>query len=767
MTKFSIEYNPYLAQCTFKKNGEILNAESKIGARREVRFQILLGSLENWRGLLEEIAIYCDDDEIELTFKGRKIDYDDLKYTVKLYTGETKFRLVFVEAEKDDANIIADLDKIFAEIKKKNLPEFQEKDKAGKDIFEIYEDVKNGIFEVNVIGTMSSGKSTLINSLLYKELLPAENQACTGTIATILDNDDMDEYEAKCYADDHRTIVHPETIVNAEKMKEYNADEKVTFIDIEGNIPAISSDKIKLCLRDTPGPNNSENKRHEHLTTSIIRRTNAVVLYVMNATQMETDDDKGVLKNIAYEMQLAGKQSRDRFIFVINKCDEIDVETESIEELLGRTRTYLKQFGIIEPTLIPVSAKLALLIRKFRNKEKLTIKETTFLNSHKELFIQYAEYHFEKYATLTPTVREYLQNEVDNFANSGELDLKAIIHSGVPAVEQTVREYVDKYAYPMKIKDAVTDILRILDELNMVEKFDQKAASSNEKLYQVRRQIEEAQRKHGDSESIYIDFKTRINDLQLDGVEADKVLKGVETELEYITRQYNGIGWRDKIEADREINELQVKLMELQRRWEQEINWRIDSQIFKKCNMLLNEYTKLIRNILSDIEIDGYDFRKVNSFEKIRITNLEDIKRRNQSDRFRTETRWKDNPEREGFWGFFKFWEPREVSYTVQVKDGVDINVKKVVLDIMIPFTASINQNINNMFKQADEQISEYKEIFENNINSLHEEITKILYELDARTKQSDALEERVKENRELATWVENEQNKIRMLLTF
>ena len=85
----------------------------------------------------------------------------------------------------------------------------------------------------------------------------------------------------------------------------------------------------------------------------------------------------------------------------------------------------------------------------------------------------------------------------------------------------------------------------------------------------------------------------------------------------------------------------------------------------------------------------------------------------------------------------------------------------------MIPFTASINQNINNMFKQADEQISEYKEIFENNINSLHEEITKILYELDARTKQSDALEERVKENRELATWVENEQNKIRMLLTF
>ena len=31
MTKFSVEYNPYLVQCIFKKNGKELKSNSKIG----------------------------------------------------------------------------------------------------------------------------------------------------------------------------------------------------------------------------------------------------------------------------------------------------------------------------------------------------------------------------------------------------------------------------------------------------------------------------------------------------------------------------------------------------------------------------------------------------------------------------------------------------------------------------------------------------------------------------------------------------------------
>lgn len=370
---------------------------------------MLLSATTNWAGLAEEIAKVCNDNEVQVNFKGRKIDFDDLDYCIKHYNGETKFTLNFVEAGNDD-DVMNDLEQLFSEIKEKNIPEFNEKNAEGKDIFETYEKVKNGIFEVSVIATMSSGKTTLINSLLHTELLPSANKACTATIARILDNDAMDNYEAECFAADDYTSVHPRMEVTPEILKEYNADSNVTYINIEGNIPAITSDKIRLCLRDTPGPNNSMDENHQKLTNSIIRGTNAVVLYILNATQLSIKDDEQLLRDISKEMKRNGKQSHDRFIFVVNKCDELDEEKgETVDKTLEDVRTYLKKFEIEEATIIPASARLALLIRKSQNGETMTRKEKGEILGGVEDFVNTPELHFEKYATLTPTVRDLLE----------------------------------------------------------------------------------------------------------------------------------------------------------------------------------------------------------------------------------------------------------------------------------------------------------------------------------------------------------------------
>ena len=175
----------------------------------------------------------------------------------------------------------------------------------------------------------------------------------------------------------------------------------------------------------------------------------------------------------------------------------------------------------------------------------------------------------------------------------------------------------------------------------------------------------------------------------------------------------------------------------------------------------------MIRSILENIEIEGFDFKKINKFDKIKISNINDIKKKNEETRYRAETRWKDNPERQGFLGTFKFWKPKEISYTVSVKDGIDVNVKNIIVDIMSVFSASIKENISSMFNQAEEQISDYKLAFNENIDTLEGEITKILDQLDQNTKESKSLEKRVKENKELAVWVANKEAEIRRLLTF
>lgn len=768
MTHFSIEYNPYLVKYVFKMNGKELNEKNnRIGGKADRRLQVLLGKTSNWNGLLYEIASACDDDAVEIHFKGRKIDFEDIEYALALYDGNVKFSLSFTET-KNDANIIQELDQIFKEIKEKNIPEFRVQNSDGQDIFDAYEEVKNGIFKVSVIATMSSGKSTLINALLHTDLLPAENKACTATIVRIFDNDGMEKYEAECYGTDEKTVIHPRATVNAALLKKYNKEETIEYIDIYGNIPSVSSNKISLCLQDTPGPNNSRNDNHERLTRAIIRETDAVILYVMNATQFGIDDDKELLKDISSIMNREAKKSQDRFIFIINQCDKMDEEKgETVDKLLDDAREYLKQFGITEPTLIPTSARLALLIRKARKGEKLSRAEKQDLGMYSD-FVETKLLHYEKYAVLTPNVREKLQKEVEKYHQDEETwDLEALVHTGIRAVEETICEYIDKYAYPIKINDAVRDVIGILGELNMKDKFAASICEDDEKLKSVREQILEAQKKNRDSESIYNEYKNIINGFGLDPADKRKALKAFEREGERIFKDYSNKTKVDTIIAINLIAEFQRRLEKFQKEYESGLNRRIEEEVFQKGNELLDKYSKMVCQALGNIRVDGYDFKKLRVFDRIRISDIDNIKRKYEKIRYKEKVCSKDNPKREGFWGRFKFWEPEKISYTTQVVDGVDVNVKKVILDIMMEFSRQMGENIDVVFASAEAQVGDYKKTFEENIDTLKEEITKILHELDSYTEQFNTLEKQIEINAELSRWEEEQENKIKRILSF
>ena len=58
------------------------------------------------------------------------------------------------------------------------------------------------------------------------------------------------------------------------------------------------------------------------------------------------NDDNKLLSMISQQMKRGGKQSKDRFIFVINKCDELDPEKgESIDDLLNEVKKYLNNYN--------------------------------------------------------------------------------------------------------------------------------------------------------------------------------------------------------------------------------------------------------------------------------------------------------------------------------------------------------------------------------------------------------------------------------------
>ena len=113
--------------------------------------------------------------------------------------------------------------------------------------------------------------------------------------------------------------VQHQMILNLKTMKEWNSNEKISKIEIKGDIPFVNADDTRLILMDTPGPNNSRDKAHQETTMRALSESSkTLVLYILNATQLGINDDNNLLNMVSESMKVGGKQSKDRFIFVVN-----------------------------------------------------------------------------------------------------------------------------------------------------------------------------------------------------------------------------------------------------------------------------------------------------------------------------------------------------------------------------------------------------------------------------------------------------------------
>ena len=230
---------------------------------------------------------------------------------------------------------------------------------------------------------------------------------------------------------------------------------------------------------------------------------------------------------------------------------------------------------------------------------------------------------------------------------------------------------------------------------------------------------------------------------------------------------YNGQEEVDKTLADNAIRDFMNKLYGLQKDIESRLTRQIDRKIYQRGNVLLEQYREKVESILSNISITGYDFKKVYSLKQFEIKNLDDIKRRNTKTRYRDETRYKDNPEREGFFGFFKFWKPKRISYTVSVEDGKNVNVAAVLVSIVTEFENATKENIEDVFNQAEMQVEEYKNIFIDNLDGLGKELNNTIAKLKEIKDQKANNDQEIKKNEELLNWIKGIEDQMNRVLEF
>lgn len=475
MNTIEITHNPFIVETQFLIAGQPPAEGCKLSSYRESRLQVWVEKL------FDELSqLFNGDNNFEVIFRGVESDYLDIVDAAKTATGKgMQISLQFIEAAPAEER----LTRIRALMEEAKLhPEFEHFIRDNADVSKSFEEAFNKDFDVYVVATMSSGKSTLINAMLGQDLLPAANEATTATIARITDNASMGQrFTAQRVTSDHRVAENSDD-VSLEVLQAWNSLPDTMRIDIEGKIHAIQDrDSVRLVLTDTPGPNNSQDEKHQLKTMSFIQdsQRNPLILYVLNASQLGTNDDKNLLGLVAETMRKGGKQSKDRFIFVINKMDVFDPEKgEDLPSVLARVKNYLVENGISNPLIYPVSANLTRLLRKPQHLHSR--KERGELSSMMDMFGEEPSMNLLQYMPITERVKRSLQEKKLH---------EIVLSSGLPAVEAMIDEYIDKYNFPHRVKRAYDAMIKAiavgLNETHLIEQLDQ-----NEKtLAQINEEI--------------------------------------------------------------------------------------------------------------------------------------------------------------------------------------------------------------------------------------------------------------------------------------
>lgn len=550
--------------------------------------------LQQWvEKLFDDLkVIFNDDQHYHITFKGVESDYLDVAAAAQqARNAGAVVELVWEEVPPAEHRL---------ELIRKLWDDVVAHPEIGRHVSEddghTMEDAYDRNFDVYVVATMSAGKSTLINAMLGTTLLPAANEATTASIVSITDNDQMtDGFRGQRFNEAGELLDETEN-VTAPLLKEWNLATDTFRINLEGNIKAIrETEQVRLVLTDTPGPNNSQNEEHRLITMRQINNTsrNPLILYLLNGTQLGVDDDKRLLKQIAETMSTGGKQSKDRFVFVVNKMDDFDPEKESIPGALERVRIYLESNGIKEPVVHPVSAEFARLLRMANT--DLTKKELQTLNGFVELIDEVPAANLNQYMPVTDLVKRNLASK--------NLHPREIA-TGLPAVEAMIEEYIGKYNVPHRIKrahDALRGVLdRALNEAELIESLNRDEAELENIRVEIAR-LEEKKKKGFDVRAFKERLKEDRKDLPQEAVEK---LKNLRQKIGERLRNYGSIfdGTESLSKAERLVDQAKNDLRALYDSAILDLE-AIDAETVQYAKeKLIREYQAFVKNMFSDID---------------------------------------------------------------------------------------------------------------------------------------------------------------------
>lgn len=502
----------------------------------------------------------------------------------------------------------------------------EEQEQEAKNIERLCENIRKDLFSIVMVGEFSAGKSTFLNALMHKAVLPSFSTETTATVNFLRHKNQGKAGQAGVV---YYRVPEGETKVLEKLSGETLAQVVSTRGNREGELKVaqaidhvdlfLDSDFLKdgVMLVDSPGLNGIE-EHHREITEAQIKQSHACI-FLFGADRPGSKSDFEILRDL---------QSQVSNIFlVLNKIDMIrESEGETPETVAQKLKTDYKRL-FPEETKIPpiwtVSARCALTARDadYREKNEETRDYTEAQCQALEKKSQMGEFEDRLWQYLT----------------QGERTRDQLLNPIVTVGETLKREKarLEQVVQLLKQETGTGELIKQRQELeNIIEENKRKRSENTAEL---RKGVKNALQELKDSADAQCVRMTQKLESQLENVESYEEMEAHRQGLdETLRRRFSEI-------ARNLDGELQQKLLDLvEDKYDQYRN-----QLEEKLDAGENEATfqlKLEPLTLSDLKagINLEQFEKeVESLRK-KIEDLENQIDHNGADVLRAKKREKD-----------------------------------------------------------------------------------------------------------------------------
>ena len=474
----------------------------------------------------------------------------------------------------------------------------QEDGKFNADsINKLKENVENGKFEIVVVGEFSSGKSTLLNALMHKKMLPSFTEETTAAVTFLRhssENPNPNTAGVVYYNNGTQASIPNHELKTIEQFVSTRGDKEDGTIakTVESVHLFFDSELLKngVMLVDSPGLNGvAEN--HREITERQIGKSHAC-LFVFNGDHPGTKTDFEFLKHL--------KAKSNNIFFVINKIDAIkSSEGETKESVINKLRKiYRENFPNDEsiPKIYPVSASAALASRD----------ET-------------ADFHNGEYAKTAEKKNEFLN--ISNLPVFEERLLKYLTQG-----ERTRDQMLEPLIKVEKLLSEKQDLLISQEEAL-------KSQKDSSELIARRNHLEELiKERTKESKANEASISQRVNEIVKEmkekaGADLIRMKERISSELDITDSVQDLQDYSKRIESI-----LSNRLSEIAYKVDEEIKNELQLEVAKR----FNEFYTDINKELNDLNIDSYNLN-INQFSGTELINANIDQYRQEEQQLRNE----------------------------------------------------------------------------------------------------------------------------------